>query len=885
MRHANFAEYVNDLQVTTNPPYSVGVKKKSFAGRAFRLLAKILLWIIIGIVVLFTALVAIVYFFEDNLKKYALNRLNEQLVAPVQFSEVHFSAFRRFPHVSLEFKNVVCVEPVKDKDAPVFLEAGSVFLEFSIWDIIRNKYVARKITIRNGNAHLVIYEDGSTNFKIWKDGKAAAKNAKAIDFNIKSLQIDNFLLDISSVADSFRIISDIQSLKLKGNFSEKAFRLQASGNVYMSLLAIQGTRYIEDKMVSLSTQLNVDLQAREYTIRKAVLGIEKMQIEAQGLIRAGKAPYIDITYKGKNVDIASFLSLIPGTRGFSKDYSSAGKFYAEGLVKGDMGKGQMPLIKADFGIDGGSVTYKPRKTTMRDVHVIGSFTSGKSPSMDDAVLELKDIRGKINQSVITGWVKIAGFRLPEVWFTTQSDIRLEDVTAFVPQDFVKDAQGSAAINLSYHSKWGEGKSNRRYIEGSEISGSATLSGTQFRLRDIRPMFRDVSGTLQFDGKNAKISQLKGTAGSSDFLVNGTCSGLMEYILLDNSILGITADFYASSVDLEEWMGISTNASIVATSPPAFKLPSRIRVNLNTEIGRLKFRRFSAINITGIVGMHAQVLVADKISMTSCGGAIQLDGSLDCSNPDLYTVKCNALLGKIDVQQAFYQFENFRQKTLTDQHVRGKVDAQVQFSANLTPSLTIAEHSIVTSADIVVHKGELVGFQPLEKLSSFVKIDELRHVKFETLTNHIIIRDKKVIIPEMEVRSSALDLVISGEHHFNNRIEYHINLLLRDILAHKFKRNNSNRQAEFGDIIQEENKGTRLFILMKGTADNPVITYDAGKVKQKIREDFRKEGQEIRQMLKEDLGLFKKDTTLIREEPLPKKPRENKVKESDGFEFE
>jgi hypothetical protein len=49
--------------------------------------------------------------------------------------------------------------------------------------------------------------------------------------------------------------------------------------------------------------------------------------------------------------------------------------------------------------------------------------------------------------------------------------------------------------------------------------------------------------------------------------------------------------------------------------------------------------------------------------------------------------------------------------------------------------------------------------------------------------------------------------------------------------------------------------------MKGPIDNPKFSLDKKGITDKIKTDLIADKKNIKQMLKEDIGLFKKDTTL------------------------
>src|SRR5690606_13048943 len=55
--------------------------------------------------------------------------------------------------------------------------------------------------------------------------------------------------------------------------------------------------------------------------------------------------------------------------------------------------------------------------------------------------------------------------------------------------------------------------------------------------------------------------------------------------------------------------------------------------------------------------------------------------------------------------------------------------------------------------------------------------------------------------------------------------------------------------------------TRLFLKMKGNLDNPSIKYDTEQLKDHWKKELKEEKKEVRQLLKEEFGIFKKDSAI------------------------
>lgn len=851
--------------------------------KGWKIVKRIFLGLGIFSIALVTLAVAFVYFFEGRIKKYAINQLNENLVTPVQFDQLNFSLFKRFPKASLEFTQVKCQGLAAKKDEKPLLEAESIFFEFNIWDILSGNYTVKSVTLRNGQAHMLVGDDGKNNFDIWKEkpkkeNTTGSKKGKSHTFQLESVRIQNFLFEFDNRKTRFHLNSDISTLHLSGKLSEQAFDLKASGAAYMAEFTVGGTRYIQDQSIQLKTLLKIELDKQQYTLQSTHLEIEKMQLDASGKITANGMVLADLDIQGKNLDVSSFLSVIPAARVYADAYESQGKFYGAGKLSGYLAAGQYPYFRAEFGVNNGKVKHKETGAVLENLVFQGEIFSGETPSSENSTLKIKELSGNIGTSQINGWLNLYNFMNTEIHFGTKSTVDLAEVTAFFPVPQVQKITGKAAINLEMRSSGVQPEQ----LAAATMQGNIEITDGYVELLQHKTPFANMNGSIQFDESRATLEKFSAQAGSSQFQLNGDITGLVPYILSSRGNLSIQANLSCDQLLVDEWIqSAPPGLAGGSVSSTHLQLPAYITCTLSTQLAKLKFGKFEAADISGKFILRNQRLETPHVSFTTCDGNVSGSGSLKAPAGQNVQVQLTGDLKTLQIQQAFYQMGNFGQTTLLSDNISGKVSAHVEFLGEFTPGLKLIPGTIGASANITIENGQLSNFKPLESLSKFIKIEELKTVKFATLTNQILIRDNQIIIPEMEVKNTAMNLTVSGKHGFDNTIDYHFNLLLRDILAQKFRKKND-KQSEFGDIIEDENKGMRLFIRMTGTVDNPVFTLDRKKVAEKIKQDLILENQTIKEMFEEEFGNSKNDTTG---NSIPKKPKPNVIKETDSFEFE
>jgi hypothetical protein len=250
------------------------------------------------------------------------------------------------------------------------------------------------------------------------------------------------------------------------------------------------------------------------------------------------------------------------------------------------------------------------------------------------------------------------------------------------------------------------------------------------------------------------------------------------------------------------------------------------------VREINFRQFNARDLLAEVVFTPGKIRFAPCSATTLDGRIALSGEAMVVDDRLLEISGDARLRNIDITSLFASCENFGQETLVAQHLKGYGDADVVFSTWWDTSMVFQPELLTGTADLDVHDGELLGFEPMNALSSYVKVKELQHIAFDRLQNKVDIGHETVLIPTMLIRSTALNLLMTGNHYFDNRIEYYFKINMLDVMARKF-RLGSNRVGDIEDV----NDGLiNVYIAMTGTVDDPIIRTDKKLVKAKLNLD-------------------------------------------------
>ena len=91
-------------------------------------------------------------------------------------------------------------------------------------------------------------------------------------------------------------------------------------------------------------------------------------------------------------------------------------------------------------------------------------------------------------------------------------------------------------------------------------------------------------------------------------------------------------------------------------------------------------------------------------------------------------------------------------------------------------MTVTDNSEDISA--VIKNGEINNFEPLKKLNKYLDDESLNRLRFADLKNEIHIENKTIYLPQMDIKSNATDIRLSGTHTFDQRIDYRVVAPLR-----------------------------------------------------------------------------------------------------------
>jgi len=787
-------------------------------------LAYIIITLFAAVIISFTL---VLYLYSNKIKAAAIDEINKRLIAKVSVGKIDVS-IRKFPAASLLLKDVYTAG-VNSSPGDTLLYAHKVFLEFNLWDIIFSEPDFKKISLEEGSINITEVSEGIYNYNIWKKDTISGQNSLGLQ-EVELTKIRATYTNTNSLYSA-----NVKQLIFSGSITNNSFLLKGKGQANLHKILIKKDTIASD----IPLDIEMTLSNKQDTLRIS-----------EGLLIADKIPlqYNLISTEGStaiNIDQSKFAlnrlqALAVNQKWLSRNFPEiTGDASIESYL--NFPANSQAQIIANFSTNEASVKGV-KGTTFKKISCQGFYELTGSKSK----LKLEKLKGSSKSGQFEGQVLIDDFHKPYVEIELKSNLLLEEYLALASIDTIAEPKGRIEIDALFKNRF---SSLKKIAAGdfkyARADGTVKLENLSFSLNKSDQNIAQINSDLILDDNDFKIDQFYLKKGKSDLYLKGYFKNVLNYIFLDYQALYIDAQLISQEIRLEDFLWESSG------EPGQYSLNNirKLSLDLNLKIDRFTFKSFASKNIStelkvgkGLINIPSFGLEADK-------GIFSGSFTVDARSDVPYPFKANLKAKDVNIHDLFLSFKNFNQKSILADNIYGTTNTNLIIKGQLNKHLSVEPSSIDLIADVSIKNGRLKNYEPLTALSRFSDVEELKDVKFATLTNQIFIKDSEINIPEMEINSNILNLELNGKHTFSNNIDYLIKLEMSDLLFSKRKKKQGNGEFEQHLVEVEKGDKPKIPIRMSGPASNPKITVDNKSLGHSIIDDIKEEGKELKELFK------------------------------------
>jgi len=822
-----------------------------------KILLKILIWLLVAVVLFVGLIIGGTVMLKDKLVQRGIQAINEELNAPVQVDGISFSLINNFPYASIVLTNVTVLSPkvgfnhkgFSHTSADTLLNVRKLVLSFNTRKLFDNELELQSVKVSDGQFFILIDEKGNDNFHIMKQKKEQTESLK-MKIELSHLGFSDCSVQVSNKYKGNGAEFYMPYFELNGTLDDVGTQIQTKGTMTLQWVAVN-----KIEIVPLApTNIKMELGYRNDTllVTEGRLSSRGIDMAMSGLVLLKNSMYVDLKMKGRKISVANALQYFTLATREKPKVTSTGLVDFSAAISGNFDKLSTPLITAQFGLNDATIKYPEFDLTLNHTNMRGSYSNGGAPRSHKSYVSIEQVSTQIENTSISGNARIDNLSNPRVGIDASVEGRLEDWNRYIfsnyPDRIAGHVSGSIVADGNINVNQGF---NLAAILKLNPKVVATVDGGSYSdTKNIN--LTEIAGTLNLNGAALKLSEVKARLNGIQMSFDGNMPNLLKAV--DEPYPAMRVSGLLTIYDTFDYKQIE----------PLFsggdgKSKITYSVDLQMIVPKFTYDDFSAERASGQLLYRGNQLVVNNLNFYSFGGRV--NSTLNYKFGENRSLACQGSVNDIDINQLFATFDNFSQSYVTTSNIEGVLSSTFRLRLPFEGAKPDVKN-VDFDGHLNIFNGKLHGIEATNSIADFTKIDEFRNLEFSTLTNDITISDGSIDVPKMDVNCNACDISLYGRHGFDGNYEYHFKAVLSDFMRGKAKRLQQ-QNTPYG--IVEEDTRTSVYLLATHTDGVTKIKFDRPEMKQQLKTEMQQQKQEVKQILKREFGLFKRDTTIKVEE--------------------
>jgi hypothetical protein len=835
------------------------------------IILSILFLLLSGVIFLISSL------FSDQIGERVVRELNQQLKSELEVEGFELSFLRTFPNIGANLKGV----KLNGADQEDLLLAEELSFRASLWSLLSSDIQLKSVVLRDGILRINVDQQGNANYDIFKEEKEGASTAPpeeddaSASINLEKAVVSNMKLFYSDAQSKQRLTMDIEKATFAGNFGSTQYELKSDAKLFVEYLESDGKNLLSNRPLVYNTEIAVNSEEGQYQIDQLQLQVGELPLEASGNFRIQEEEtFVNLTFSSEDGQLQDVLSLLPDEyKNQLNGIETDGDFSLNATIEGVQSKQQQPKVIAELRFSDGSISGDRVNARVRDLGFLAYYTNGTQQNDKTSKLVIENLRGEFDREPFALDLTIENFDDPSIVFAADGTLAPGALLAFIPDENITSGNGKIHINrLTVRGRYEDMLRSSR-IGRVDMSGAVSFADAGFTINEEE--IKLSSGEIVLEQNTLLAKGVTLEAPGTKMFFDGRATNFLPVLLADSvnsqgATLVFDARLRATELDIDQLMALGAPSEIAQEEAQATGTTDSLA---QAEVEK---REFFTQFLDGTFAAEIQSFNYDLIegqdfkgnltfkegTMTiagntkTMGGEFLLDGEMKFTEAPVLTAKLSG--NRINIYEFFRQSENFGQDFLVADNLEGRLDTRIFIEAHFDNAGNFQEDQLRVLAGVGLKDGVLKDFAMLEDFSSFVNVRDLREIRFTNLQNFFEVKNSKLYLPVMFIQSNALNMTISGEHTFEQDINYFVKVNAGQVMADRFRRHNSKLKPK-----PAKRKGFfNLYYAILGNLDDYNFVSD----KRRVQNDFQESEARKRDIHYELERLFGTIIELV-DEPL------------------
>ena len=681
---------------------------------------KILLFFGAFLLLFIGTLVAIPYFYKDELVSEIKKAANEQLTATLEFGEVNLSLFRSFPDLAVGLETISVTNGPGPFEGVQLLRANRLDIVVDIWEILFGKQLSIKgVELDQPDIKVYVLSNGMANYDITvpspEEAATPSEEESPIRLEYYAIKNGNLYYDDRGL-DMTMELKGVNH-QGEGDLYTDVYDLVMKTNATEMNVAYGGITYLQKAQLNWEATLKADLGKMRFTMSENTAQLNDLSLLLDGWVELPNDTdmLMDIRLSTPQTDFKSLFSMVPGA--YTEDYKSvnaAGSFRFSAAAKGkyygsetNPDKSIYPSLQTNLVVQNGSVQYPslPLGISQFNLDLTANLPG---PTLNTLKLDIPSFALRLGGNQMDGHFFLkTPVTNPTVDLELNGQFNLADLSKAIPMEGVQELSGLLRSNLAL--KASKNQLDAAQFDQINIKGTIDLEQMRYQSEGQPAVYLQQLNTV-FSPQKVEIQQLTGNFGKSDFALQGQIDNVLAYFSTKETMRGSLV-FRSNRIDANELMGPQTDETVPSDASTTEAPMDRWDFTIDGKINELLYDTYT-IKDMELKGHF----LPNKMDISAFGlhlGESDLSGSGQILNAWNYLFDHQTVSGNVNLTSRFF---------------------------DLNPFMT---EEPATGAEVVVEEGVLPVPEKMD-LRILGKFDKIRYTNMDltNLEGEIVVENEK-----------------------------------------------------------------------------------------------------------------------------------------------
>jgi hypothetical protein len=834
-----------------------------------KVIKRILLIIGIFLLLVIAAAIILPIVYKDKIVQFAKDEANKHINARLDFdNNISLSLFRSFPDFSVGVNKLLIINKAPF-EGDTLVDIGEFHATLDIMSVIKGeKMQVKDITLKKPNLHFIVLENGMSNWDIAiKSKEEAAKQGtdttSKFKLGLKHYEIDNGNIIYDDRQGKMYARLDNLNHSGSGDFTQDIFDLATKTTIDRLTFGYGGINYLNKVNTALDLTLNIDMPHSKYTFKQNELRLNGLTVNFDGNVSMPDTvnTNMDLTFKSKQTDFKSILSLIPAI--YMKDYKNlqaSGNMNFSGMAKGTYNDKTYPAFQLLLGVANGTFKYPDLPSSVNNVNIDAEV---KSPggALDNMIVDVRKAHVEMAGNPFDAKILVTHpMTDPNLDAALKGKINLDNIKSLVKLDPGTAIGGLLDMDVAMKgvmSQLEKKEYDKFYAKGYIAGQNVTYASA-----DVKQQLTVTSTRLDFTPQNVKLSNTNVKFGKSDIQADGSLSNFIGYMLKNQTIVG-TLNLTSTYLDVNPFMTPSGESKPATSNEPmqVYVLPKNIDFTMKAKMGTVLYDKYDISNMVATLILKDSRLSFENMGMNMLNGHFAIDGYYDTKNPVQPDVDFKMGIKQLSIPEAFKAFNTVQQFAPIAQYMNGNMDMNMAITTSLDKNMNPIWPTLFGSGKLDIAQATVSGFAPVDKVADKLNMQQFKSMTVKDIHPSFTITKGRFYLKDpITFNVSGVKGQVIGSNGIDKTIDYTMSL---DVPAGNVA---SQANTAIGNLIKDKNfnlgvgQTVKADVKIGGTVTNPTVNVSlkdvAGSVKSAIKDQFEQKKKELQDQANQQLQQAK-----------------------------